>query len=164
MQAGDATTYAHLVEFEERAASLYLNFARRFKDNKDLSLFWLQMSMEERQHALLLEFCGCEQLVAVGLPDSKRVQTLAKVLSNLEERAGRKHLSVDDAFLIAGELEGSEISDVYAGVIKPIQGTSYVMRKKVAALKPDHMQALLKAAHKFGVSADVVSKMVEVLS
>jgi len=157
-----AKTCARLVEFEERAASLYLSFARRFTDNKDLSWFWLQMSMEERQHAQFLEFCGCEQLLAAGLPEESAVQALAKLLSDLEERAAQKNLPVDDAFLIAAELEGSEINDVYAGVVRPIEGTWHIMRKKIETLVSDHMQTLIKAARKFGASAPTLAMLDEV--
>lgn len=157
-----ATTCARLVEFEERAASLYLTLARRFTENADLSWFWLQMSMEEKQHAQLLEFCGCENLVAEGLPDQATVQSLSKLLGSLEERAGRRDLSVDDAFLIAAELEGSEINDVYAGVVRPIQGTWYIMRKKIETLVSDHTRTLVQAARKFGASTPTLARLAEV--
>jgi hypothetical protein len=158
----DATkTCARLKEFEERAASLYMAFARRFTESKDLSWFWFEMSMEEKQHAQFLEFCGCQQLVAAGLPEESTVEALAKALTNLEGRAGQVHVSVDDAFLIAGELEGSEINDVYAGVIKPIEGTLYIMRKKVETLISGHMQTLIKAAHHFGACAPTLARLDE---
>jgi hypothetical protein len=155
------TTCARLKEFEERAASLYMGFARRFTGNKDLGWFWLEMSMEEKRHAQFLEFCGRENLVTAGLPEESTVQALAQTLSNLEERAGRENLSVDDAFLIAAELEGSEINDVYAGVIKPIEGTLHIMRKKAETLVSGHMQTVIKAAHQFGVSAPMLSRLDE---
>jgi hypothetical protein len=156
------TTCARLAEFEQRAASLYLTLARRFKENADLSWFWLQMSMEEKQHAQLLEFCGCEHLVLEGLPDQRIVQSISKLLGGLEERAGRPDLSVDDAFLIAAELEGSEINDVYAGVVRPIQGTWYIMRKKIETLVSDHTRSLVEAARKFGASMPTLARLAEV--
>ena len=151
-----------LVEFEERAASLYKGLARRFMDNKDLSWFWLEMSMEERQHALLLDFCGCEQIPVGSLPDRDMIRKLSNLLGNLQERAARKDLSVDDAFLIAAELEGSEMNDIYARVIGPVQGTSYIMRKKIEALVPNHLQTLIGGARKFGVSPRTVAKLLEI--
>lgn len=157
-----ATTSARLVEFEERAASLYLTLARRFADNADLSWFWLQMSMEEKQHAQLLEFCGCEHLVAEGLPDNSTVQSLSRLLSSLEERVGQANLSVDEAFLIAAELEGSEINDVYAGVVRPIEGTWYIMRKKIETLVSDHVGTLVEAARKFGASTPTLARLAEI--
>ena len=155
-------TCARLVEFEDRAASLYLTFARQFRDNKELSWFWLGMSMEERQHSQFLEFCDCEQLLTKGMPDDTAVQALAKLLTDLEGRAGKESLSVDEAFLIAAELEGSEINDVYAGVVKPIEGTWYIMRKKIETLISDHMKNLIEAARKFGASASTLARLAEI--
>jgi hypothetical protein len=72
------------------------------------------------------------------------------------------HGVVDDAFLIAAELEGSEINDIYAGVIAPIQGTWYIMRKKVETLITDHLQTLIRGARKFDVSASTMAQLVEI--
>jgi hypothetical protein len=152
---------ARLKQFEERAASLYMGFGRRFTDNKDLSWFWLEMSMEEKQHAQFMEFCASQQLVTAGLPEESTVEALAQTLRDLEERGAKEMLSVDDAFLIAAELEGSEINDVYAGVIKPIEGTWHIMRKKVETLTSSHMQALTKAARHFGGSTATLAKLDE---
>jgi hypothetical protein len=118
--------------------------------------------MEERQHALLLAFCGSEEMVVRGLPDKNRIRKLSDLLDSLEERATKKDLSVDDAFLIAAELESSEINDIYLGVIGPVQGTWYVMRKKVETLIPDHMQKLVRGARKFGVSPPTIARLVEI--
>jgi len=157
-----AKVFARLVEFESRAAALYLGFAHRFTDNKDLSWFWLAMSMEERQHAQFLEFCGAERLLAAGLPEDSEVQALAELLSNLEERAGKEKLSADDAFLIAAELEGSEINDVFAGVVQPVVGTLHLMRKKIEVLIPNHMQTLIEGARQLGASAQTLARMAAV--
>src|SRR5688572_22558258 len=156
-----AKTCARLKEFEERAASLYMGFARRFTDHKDLSWFWLEMSMEEKQHAQFMEFCGSQQLTAEVLPEESTVEALATTLSNLERRAGQENVSVDEAFLIAAELEGSGINDVYEGVIKPVEGTLYVMRKKVQTLISGHMQKLINAARQSGVSAPTLARLDE---
>jgi hypothetical protein len=153
---------SRVVEFEERASSLYLELARRFRDKSQLSWFWLEMSMAERQHALLLHFCACENMVREGLPDKNAIEKLANLFKNLEKRAGQKDVSVDDAFLIAAELEGSEINDIYAGVIGPVHGTSHIMKKKIETLIPDHVQSLIHGARKFGVSPATVARMVEI--
>ncbi len=152
-----------LIEFEERAASIYLTLARRFAENKDLSWFWLEMSMEEKQHALLLDFCGCEQAVVQGLPDRSTVQRLTRLFDDLEKRANRKNLSLDEAFLIAADLEGSEVNDIYSGVIAPLQGTPYVMRKKVETMIPNHGKTLLRGARKFGVSSTTFAKLAGIM-
>src|SRR5687767_5767376 len=123
-----------LVGFEETAAAIYLMLARQFiKDNK-LSWFWLEMSMEEKQHAVLLEFCGCEDLLGNNMPDGTTIRRLSGLLEDLKKQAGNKSLSVDDAFLIAAKIETSEINGIYARLIGPVRGTPYILRKKIETL------------------------------
>jgi hypothetical protein len=43
--------YRRFIEFEERAATIYFRFASRFSENPQLSSFWFDMAMEEKQHA-----------------------------------------------------------------------------------------------------------------
>jgi hypothetical protein len=150
-----------LVGFEERAAAIYLSLARRFAKNHDLSWFWLEMSMEERQHAVLLEFCGCEDLLGKNMPDRKTVQRLSNMIDRLQERANAKTISVDDAFFIATELESSEINGIYARLIGPVRGTPYILRKKIEALGPDHLQSLIRGARRFGVTPATMARLLE---
>ena len=153
-------TSSILIGFEERAASLYLELARRFVENKALSWFWLEMSMEEKQHALFLQFCAGEQVLK-DLPDRTKIRKLEDLFESLEKRASQTNLSVDEAFLIAAELEASEINDIYARLIGPIGGTFYVIRKKIQTLVPEHMQALIRGASKFQVSESTMTKLRE---
>jgi hypothetical protein len=150
-----------LVGFEERAAAIYLNLARRFAKDRDLSWFWLEMSMEERQHAVLLEFCGCEDLLGKNMPDQNTVRKLSDHLDRLEERANARNISVDEAFLIATELEASEINGIYARLIGPVRGTPYILRKKIEALGPDHLQSLIRGARRFRVTPETVARLLE---
>lgn len=150
-----------LVGFEERAAAIYLNLARRFAKDRDLSWFWLEMSMEERQHAVLLEFCGCEDLLGKNMPDRITVRQLSDLLDRLEERANAKRISIDDAFLIATELEASEINGIYGRLIGPVRGTPYILRKKIEALGPDHLQSLIRGARRFRVTPETMARLVE---
>jgi rubrerythrin len=49
--------YRRCVEFEEKAAAIYLRLAARFSpENKELSSLWLEMGMQEKEHAGLLQF------------------------------------------------------------------------------------------------------------
>jgi len=149
-----------LIGFEERAASLYLNFAREFVKNKDLSWFWLEMSMEEKQHALFLQFCAGERMIS-NLPKRTAIRKLDEHFASLEKRASQRNLSVDDAFLIAAELEASEVNDIYGQLIGPVQGTLYIMRKKIQALIPEHLQGLIQGARKFRVSKSTMARLSE---
>ena len=150
-----------LVMFEEQAASIYRTFALRFAEDHALSAFWWQMSMEERQHAQLLRFCGCEQLLIRGLPDDSTVRDGATVLKDLEERSNAIDLSRDQAFQIAAELEASEINEVFGAVVKPVEGTWHIIRKKIETLQSPHLGTLADAARRFGVSAPTLASISE---
>ena len=150
-----------LVEFEETAAAIYLTLARHFVRNKELSWFWLEMSMEENQHAVLLRFCGCKDLLGNNMPDRNTVRRLSGLLEDLQKQAGSKNLRVDDAFLIAAQIEASEINGIYSRLIGPVRGTPYILRKKIETLGSDHMQVLIRGARKFGVSEPAMAKLLE---
>jgi hypothetical protein len=162
--ATDEARFSH-VEFEERAAAIYLDLARRFRDNPELSWFWLGMSMAERQHALVLGFCECQHLINDREPaDSSVTCSLSELFRTVENRLAQPGLTVDDAFLIAAELEGSEINAIYERLVRPAEGTSYFTRKKIETLGVNHPQILAQAAQKFGVSATVIEKLTRLAS
>jgi hypothetical protein len=150
-----------LVGFEEAAAAIYLNLARQFAKNKELSWFWMEMSMEEKQHAVLLEFCGCQDLLGNNMPDRSTIRQLSNLLEDLQKKAGSRNLSVDDAFLIAAQIEASEINGIYGRLIGPVRGTPYILRKKIEALGTDHLQELLRGARKFKVSPPTMATLLE---
>ena len=157
----DGVTCRCLVGFEERAAAIYSSLALRFARNRDLSWFWLEMSMEERGHAVLLEFCGCEDLFAGNMPDRRAIRELSDLFSGLEERASRRNLSIDEAFLIAAELEASEVNVIYTRLVGPVKGTPYIVRKKIETLGSNHMQSLIRGARRFRVTAPTMAKLIQ---
>src|SRR5688572_29891378 len=156
-----ARIYKTYVEFEERAASLYCDLAVRFQDNTDLSWFWVEMSIEEKQHAGLLQFCLREHIATREPPDRGAQRRLANHFAKLELRAAAPDLTVDDAFLIAGDLEASEINSIYTQLISPIQGPWYIMRKKIESSIPHHMDELIDGARRFGVSESTLARLAE---
>jgi hypothetical protein len=150
-----------LVGLEERAAALYRQIASRFMDNPRLSWFWVEMSMDEKQHAGFLQFCAVEDLIIENLPDPDVIRRMDKLFEKLERRAVRQELSVDDAFLIAAELEKSEIDSIYRRLIGPVPGSWHLLRKKIETTTNGHMQKLLQGARKFGVSSSTLAKMTD---
>jgi rubrerythrin len=152
-------TCRSLIGFEERAAGMYRNLARRFAKNRELSWFWFEMSIEEQRHAVLLEFCGCEDLLGKNMPDRGTLREITNLLDRIQEKANSKKISIDDAFLIAAELETSEVVNIYAHLVGPVRGTSYILRKKIEALGSDHLQALIRGAKRFRVRAATMSRL-----
>jgi len=60
--------YDGFIRFEERSASLYMELSVRFFDNPELRWFWIEMAMEEKQHAGMLQHCREAGVFASELP------------------------------------------------------------------------------------------------
>ena len=102
MEAG--LIYGDLIRCEDRSAELYLEFSVRFFDHVDVSWFWIELAMDEKQHAGLLQYCVDNTCFAEQLPSKRTITGLKRRLSRLETRASRDVLSIDDAFEIAIEI------------------------------------------------------------
>ena len=156
--------YDGFIALEERSAALYLELSVRFFDNAALSWFWVEMAMEEKQHAGMLQYCREAGVFASELPDKDQVQKLNSLFRQLEARTNQTGLLPDDAFEIAIELESSEINDIYSGLTAPIQGPGHVMRKKMELSVASHFERLQHAASKFNASATIQTRLASLLS
>jgi rubrerythrin len=155
----DESTYRTFVQFEERAAAIYLQLASRFSQDSQLSSFWLDMAMHEKQHAGLLQFCVCERLFAKDLPSRSEIDALAADFQRLEKRAADPNLTSSEAFALAVEMEASEINAIYSYLTTTVHNSMYLLRRKISTLVPDHVDELIAAAGKFGVAQDVLQKL-----
>jgi hypothetical protein len=104
--------YRRFIEFEERAATIYFRFASRFSENPQLSSFWFDMAMEEKQHAGLLLFCVCDSLFAHDLPKDAEIRKLAALLQKIERLSEAPNLTLEEAFSLAIEIESSEVNTI----------------------------------------------------
>src|SRR5262245_27412419 len=65
--------YRRFINFEEQAAAIYLRMASRFlPENPDMGALCLEMGIQEKQHAGLLQFCLAEELFAAKLPSDRQ--------------------------------------------------------------------------------------------
>jgi hypothetical protein len=151
--------YRQFVQFEERAAAIYLQLASRFSRDPQLSSLWFDMAMQEKQHAGLLQFCIYEQLFAQSLPDTSEIQRFNGLFEGLEKSAADPNLTLAEAFSLAIEMEASEINTVYCCLTDSLHVSTYLLRRKIATTLPDHIAELITAARKFGVSEDVLQKI-----
>jgi rubrerythrin len=151
--------YEKFVELEDRAASVYLQLAAHFPENEKLSAFWLEMAMQEKQHAALLQFCTDEQLFAENLPDDEAMRQIESGFREIEKRVARPRLEIDEAFEIALQLESSEANDIYSRLTVPTHNSLYLWRRKVASLTPAHVGLLATAARRFGAGEDVLRRL-----
>jgi hypothetical protein len=156
--------YDGFIGLEDRSAALYLELSVRFFDNPELSWFWVEMAMEEKQHAGMLQHCREAGVFASKLPDKDHIQRLNALFRRLEARLTGPQLALDDAFEMAIELETSEINDVYGRLTAPIQGPAYVMRKKMELSVAGHFERLSDAASRFHVSPAIQTRLASLLS
>jgi hypothetical protein len=139
--------YQQFVSFEEQAAAIYLQMASRFSpENPELGAFWLDMGMQEKQHAGLLQFCIAEELFAPKLPTTKEIQETRALFDSLRRRAADPALSLPESFRIATEMETSEVNAIYDRLTTPVHASMYLLRRKVSTTLPDHVGSLFKMA------------------
>lgn len=156
--------YDGFIQFEERSAALYLELSVRFFDNPDLSWFWVEMAMEEKQHAGMLQHCREAGVFSSELPGKGEIQRLNSLFRQLETRLAQPKLTLDDGFDMAIELESSEINDIYSRLTAPITGPAYVMRKKMELSLAGHFERLQDAASQFNASRSVQTRLAGLLS
>jgi rubrerythrin len=148
------STYRQFVQFEERAAAIYLQLASRFVQDSQVSSFWLEMAMQEKQHAGLLQFCVYERMFAPKLPDDDEIAKLNAFFEGIERRAADSNLTLRQAFSLAIEMEASEINTIYCNLTTALHNSTYLLRRKIATSLPNHIDELIAAARKFGVNED----------
>lgn len=151
--------YEKFIEFEERAASIYLRLASHFSKDPELSSFWLEVGMQEKQHAGLLQFLLGEKLFAGKLPDDATIQKIDGQFRTLESRAANPELSTAAAFQIALEMESSEVNDIYCHLTSTTHTSTYLWHRKVASITPGHIGYFADAARKFGAGEEIVRKL-----
>ena len=151
--------YEVCTEFEEQCGELYLELSVRFSANPELSWFWVDMAMEEKQHAGMLYHCGITGMLSNQLPSSEQIMQLAGLFKRLRQKVRAPGLTVDDAFGIAIELESCELNDIYNNLTARIIGPAHVLRKKIELASSNHLEKLKTAATRFGVSASTVERL-----
>ena len=152
--------YRRFIEFEERAARIYVQLASHFAPrNPPLAAFWLQMAMEEKQHAGLLQFCSEEGMLIEDLPRETEIGKFEKLFRGLEKHAGDPGMNVNRAFELAVALEGSEVSAIYCHLTTPLHVSSYLLKRKIVTSPTSQLRELASAGRKFGASANTVKKL-----
>jgi hypothetical protein len=152
--------YRIFVNFEELAASIYLRMASRFSpEDQDLGSLWLDMGMQEKQHAGLLQFCVEEELFADKLPDDKEIHDAEVLFSRLLKQASAPELTVQQSFQIAVDLETSEVNNIYNMLTTPVHASMYLLRRKIATSVPGHVQHLLEEARRHNIPGELLGRL-----
>jgi hypothetical protein len=156
--------YDGFIQFEERSADLYLELSVRFMDNSGLRWFWVEMAMEEKQHAGMLQHCREAGVIAGDLPNQEQIDRIDNLYSKLEKRIAGPALTLNDAFDIAIRLESSEINDVYGRLTAPIEGPDHILRKKMELSVDTHFEKLYQASRTFGTSVETQMRLRRLLA
>ncbi len=120
---------AAAMELERRTMHLYCKFETQFSEPEELRAFWFDMAQHESRHfgalalvAGLVESASRRSL-RIGSLTPARIQHLRRLLARFHAEADRG-VSVERAFEIALELEGSEIEDVVLDLLQLLRGSA----------------------------------------
>ena len=156
-------TYDRFIQFEDQAATIYFTMASHsLPQNPELGTLWLDMGMQEKEHAGLLQFCLFEHLFAEWKPSETLIRSLEKTFAGLAERAASSTLSIHEAFQVAAELEVSEVNDIYSYLTTPLHNSTYMLKRKIVTSMPEHVERLLDAARKHSVPEAIISGLAAV--
>ena len=76
-----------------------------------------------------------------------------------DKQAANPSVSVNDAFSLAAELEGSEVNAIYSYLTSPLNASMYLLKRKIVAAPSKHIDHLVTAGKLFNVSAATMKKL-----
>ena len=160
-------------DIELRQAKLYASLSLLLGDvDERIARFWEQMSTEEWQHYILVDFGRSLCVDAFGIdspvPELSDipVQQIIDALDAHEQKVDSGNISLDEAFEIAIAIEGSEADAIYMHLLsimrKAIQQSDqpYLMDRIVQVEKDmvSHVDGLVQATQKFAKDAALIRK------
>ncbi len=115
------------VDMEKKTMSLYARFARLFQKHEDLRTFWFTMARHEAGHlgalALVESVLESDPVLAENSKvwfDPSTVVRL-RALLNAYNREASRGVSVERAFEMAIDVEGSELEDVVVELLQVVK-------------------------------------------
>ena len=115
------------VNLEKKAMALYMQFTHQFEDQEELRKFWFGMARHEASHlgalALVEGVVENDPSVAESSKvwfDPSTVVRLRSLLNAYSREAGKK-ISVERAFEMAIDVEGSELEDVVVDLLHVVR-------------------------------------------
>ena len=160
-------------DIELRQAKLYASLSLLLGDvDERIARFWEQMSTEEWQHYILVDFGRslCVDAFGIDSPVTELsdvpVQQITDALDAHEQKVDSGDISLDEAFAIAIAIEGSEADAIYMHLLsimrKAIQQSNqpYLMDRIVQVEKDmvSHVDGLVQATQKFAKDADLIRR------
>ena len=160
-------------DIELRQAKLYASLSLRLGSvDERIARFWEQMSTEEWQHHILVNFGRslCVDAFGIDTPETELsdvpVQQITDALGAHERKVDSGDISLDEAFEIAIAIEGSEADAIYMHLLsimrKAIEQSDqpYLIDRIVQVEKHmvSHVDGLVKATQKFAKDPDLIRK------
>jgi len=109
-------------EIERLVSRIYYRFSHLFIYRTDLRDFWWQMAQDEEQHSSILQACKAiienydDEKLDPSITEAKANQLCNRLQDYLDQ--GTPAITVEEAFKIALEIEGSEIDAIYSKLLQ----------------------------------------------
>ena len=160
-------------EIELRQAKLYASLSLHLGSvDERIARFWEQMSTEEWQHYILVDFgrSVCVDAFGIDAPVTELsdipVQHITDALDAHEQKIESGEISLDEAFAIAIAIEGSEADAIYMYLLSIMrkaieQGDQPYLIDRIVQVEKDmvsHVDGLVKATQKFAKDNDLIRK------
>ena len=160
-------------DIELRQAKLYASLALLLGSvDERIARFWEQMSTEEWQHYILVDFGRslCVDTFGIDSPvpelSDVPVQQITDALDAHEQKVNSGEISLDEGFAIAIAIEGSEADTIYMHLLsimrKAIEQSNqpYLIDRIVQVEKDmvSHVDGLVQATQKFAKDASLIRK------
>ena len=160
-------------DIELRQAKLYAALSLLLGDvDERIARFWEQMSTEEWQHYMLVDFGRslCAQTLglsapATGLPGVP-IQQITDALSEHEQKIDSGQITLNGAFEIAIAIEGSEADTIYMYLLSTIKKAIYesdqsYLISRISQVEKDmtaHIERLIDATRQFSKIPELVRR------
>ena len=160
-------------DIELRQAKLYASLSLHLGSvDERIARFWEQMSTEEWQHYILVDFgrALCVDTFGIDSPVTELsdvpVQQITDALDAHEQKVNTGNVSLDEAFAIAIAIEGSEADAIYMHLLsimrKAIEQSNqpYLIDRIVQVEKDmtSHVGGLVKATQRFARDPELIRR------
>ena len=158
-------------EIELRHAKLYATFSLSLgKVDERVARFWEQMSAEEWQHYILVDFgrSVCARTVGLKMPAKElppvSIHELTAALDRYEQRVEEQEITLNEAFEMAIAIECSEADAVYMYLLSTMRraierSNETFLLERIAHVARDmhaHVDRLIDAVKRFANDPDLV--------
>ncbi len=160
-------------DIELRQAKLYAALSLTLGDvDERVARFWEQMSTEEWQHYMLVDFGRslCAQTVGLGAPATSlpdvSIQNIIDALGKHEQTIQNRGITLEDAFDISIAIEDSEADTIYMYLLSTIRNAIYqsnqtYLMSRISQMEKSmtaHLDLLIDATRRFTKSPDLVRR------